>query len=205
MKNYLKPLVKVKRIVFGLPTWIKLRYKYAQFREFAQIGENLDLCVRATCSADGPGRIVIGNNSRVYGSLQSQGDGTIVIGDHTCIMERAIVGSVNSISIGSCVGISNHVHIFDNNNHPTSPRVRREMYPRGFEGDQWRWTHSESKPIVIEDNVWIGEYAAVLKGVTIGTGAIVASHAVVTKDVPPYSIVAGNPARVVKVFPDEER
>lgn len=74
----------------------------------------------------------------------------------------------------------------------------------GFEGDSWRWIHSDAKPIVIGDNVWIGEYASVLKGVTIGTGAIVASHAVVTKDVPPYTIVAGNPARVVKELEDDE-
>ena len=76
--------------------------------------------------------------------------------------------------------------------------MRWQMCLDGFEGDAWRWVHSESAPIVIEDNVWIGEYATILKGVTIGKGAVVASHAVVTKDVPPYTIVAGNPARVVK-------
>ena len=59
-------------------------------------------------------------------------------------------------------------------------------------------------PIVIEDNVWIGEYSAVLKGVTIGEGAIVASHSGVTKDVPSYSIVAGNPAQVVKKLEHDE-
>ena len=148
--------------------------------------------------------IEIGNNSRVYGQLISQGDGRISIGSHTCIYERTVIGSVSSISIGCCVIISNHVHIYDNNNHPTSPRIRREMCQNGFEGDSWRWTHADSAPIVIEDNVWIGEYAAILKGVTIGTGAIVASHAVVTKDVPPYTIVAGNPARVVKEIENDE-
>ena len=56
-------------------------------------------------------------------------------------------------------------------------------------------------PVVIEDNVWIGEYATVLKGVTVGRGSIVASHSVVTKDVEPYSIVAGNPAKKVKELP----
>ena len=52
--------------------------------------------------------------------------------------------------------------------------------------------------IVIEDDVWIGAQALILKGVTIGKGAIVAAGAVVTKDIPPYSIVAGNPARIVR-------
>lgn len=54
-------------------------------------------------------------------------------------------------------------------------------------------------PIVIEDDVWVGAGAFVLKGVTIGRGAIVGAGAVVTKDVPPYAIVVGNPARVVRM------
>lgn len=53
-------------------------------------------------------------------------------------------------------------------------------------------------PIVIEDDVWIGAAAIILKGVRVGRGAIVAAGAVVTKDVPPYAIVGGNPARVIR-------
>jgi maltose O-acetyltransferase len=56
----------------------------------------------------------------------------------------------------------------------------------------------QSKPILIEDDVWIGFNSAVLKGVTIGKGSIVAACSVVTKDVPEFVIVAGNPAKVVK-------
>lgn len=205
MKFSLIKLIKDgKRAIMDIPNRIKLRYKYEQFKEFAEGGENLNLCVRANCIADGPGRITIGKNCRVYGTIQSQGDGKITIGDYCVISERCVVGAVEQITFGNCVGISNHVHIFDNNNHPTSPNVRRKMFMDGFEGEAWRWTHAESKPIVIEDNVWVGEYAAILKGVTIGTGSIVASHAVVTKDVPPYSIVAGNPARVVKTIENDE-
>lgn len=54
------------------------------------------------------------------------------------------------------------------------------------------------KDVIIEDGVWVGCNVIILKGVTIGTGAVVAAGAVVTKDVPPYSIVGGNPARVIK-------
>jgi maltose O-acetyltransferase len=55
-----------------------------------------------------------------------------------------------------------------------------------------------SKPVVIEDDVWIATRSTILKGVTIGRGSVVAAGAVVTKDVPPYTIVAGVPAKVIK-------
>lgn len=201
MNNLFVSLIELGwREKFNIPARIKCGFVMKKFRKYAQVGENLSICVRANCTADAPGRIQIGDHCRVYGTLQSQDEGRIRIGNHTCIYERSIIGSVSSIRIGDCVVISNHVHIYDNNNHPTDPAARRKMCLEGFEGDAWRWVHAESAPIVIEDNVWIGEYAAVLKGVTIGEGAIVASHAVVTKDVPPYTIVAGNPARVVKVI-----
>lgn len=199
MKKLIVNLIEtLRRGENSIPVRIKRSYKMKKFQKYAKVGENLNICVRANCTADGPGRIEIGSNCRIYGTLQSQDDGKITIGDHTCIYERSVIGSVSSVTIGSCVIISNHVHIFDNNNHPTSPTVRHRMCMEGFEGEAWRWRHSASSPIVIEDDVWIGEYAAIMKGVTIGKGAVVAAHAVVTKDVPPCTIVAGNPAKVVK-------
>lgn len=130
-------------------------------------------------------------------------DGRINIGNNTVIFHFTKIGSVSNIFIGDCVVISNHVHIYENNNHPTDPATRRRMCLSGFYGDPWRWEHSASAPIVIEDNVWIGEYSAILKGVKIGKGSVVGCHSVVTKDVPPYTVVAGNPARIVKELPHE--
>ena len=57
-----------------------------------------------------------------------------------------------------------------------------------------------TRPIVVEDNVWVGGSAILLPGVTVGKGAVVAAGAVVTKDVPPFSVVAGNPAKVIKMI-----
>lgn len=184
----------------SLPARIKRHYKLKKFQKYAQVGEGLDICVRANCTAWEPGHITIGDNCRIYGALQSQGRGKITIGHHCCIYERSILGSVEQITVGNCVIISNQVHIYDNNNHPTDPQVRHAMCMGGFEGDPWSWIHAQAKPIVIEDDVWIGECAAIMKGVHIGKGAIVAAHAVVTKDVPAYTVVAGNPARVVKTL-----
>jgi galactoside O-acetyltransferase len=61
------------------------------------------------------------------------------------------------------------------------------------------------KPVKIEDKVWIGFNSIILKGVTVGEGAIVGAGSVVTKDVPPYTIVAGNPARIIRELTPEER
>lgn len=196
-----KLIVFLRRPLAGL----KRIYKRRCFRKYASFGPGLDITEESVCIADKPGLIRLGKHCRVYGALQSVGEGVLEIGNDTCIYRRTKIGSVNSIRIGNCVGISNHVHIYDNNNHPVSPRVRREMCMEGFDGEAWRWTNSVAKPIVIEDDVWIGEYSAILKGVTIGRGAVVGCRSVVTKDVPPYTIVAGNPARVVKEIPEDER
>lgn len=109
-----------------------------------------------------------------------------------------MIGCADKIEIGSYVILSNNVHIYDNNNHPTDPTTRKEMCLNGFYGEAWSWTHATKKPTIIEDNVWIGERSTILKGVTIGEGSIVACDSVVTKSVPPFSLIAGNPAKVVK-------
>lgn len=191
-------LIKVMMFIRRIPERIKCGIKRKNFKKYAECGQDLDICSRSDCKADKLGNIRIGQHCRIFGRLESQGNGRITIGAHTCVYLRTVIGSVSSITIGNCVVISNHVHIFDNNNHPTSPAIRHRMCEEGFEGDAWKWKHAASAPIVIEDDVWIGEYAAIMKGVTIGKGSIVAAHAVVTKDVPPCTIVAGNPARVVK-------
>lgn len=196
-------LAEVLKKFLSFPKKAKRKYKRKKFENCSELGKNIIFYEMANCFADKPGNIEIGDFCEIYGKIESQGDGKIFIGNNCIICNDSIVGSVDSIKIGDCVVISNHVHIYDNNNHPTDPKIRREMCLNDFHDEKWKWIYSESSPIVIEDDVWIGEYAAVLKGVTIGTGSIVASHAVVTKNVPPYSIVAGNPAKVVKELPHE--
>ena len=90
----------------------------------------------------------------------------------------------NYVTFGDNVFLAPHVSIYTAG-HPIDKDVRNLEL-------------EYAKAVTIGDNVWIGEFSAILKGVTIGKGSIVASHSVVTKDVPPYVIVAGNPARVVK-------
>jgi acetyltransferase-like isoleucine patch superfamily enzyme len=117
----------------------------------------------------------------------------LIIGDDVVIGYRCEINVAQSIRIGHHVLIATGVKIFDNNSHPIDPEHRRTNAPM---------TREDIAPVVIHDNVWIGMEATILKGVTIGRGAIVATGSVVTKSVPDRVVVAGNPAKVVKIIED---
>jgi acetyltransferase-like isoleucine patch superfamily enzyme len=97
------------------------------------------------------------------------------------------------------------VTIVDSDFHPLDPAQRamdcEALAPDGH-GQRPR---VEAKPVIIEDNVWVGFGAAILKGIRIGRGAIVGAGSVVTRDVPACTFVAGNPARVVGPADEEVR
>jgi acetyltransferase-like isoleucine patch superfamily enzyme len=102
---------------------------------------------------------------------------------HACIL---VIG--REITIGSHCRIASGVVVFDVSGHPADPEARKAGLPPSPE---------EVKPVRIMDNVWIGRNAIIHPGVTIGEGSIVSAGAVVMSDVPPLSIVAGNPARKI--------
>lgn len=107
-------------------------------------------------------------------------DAELNIGSGYCTSGVQIV-CAKKISIGNNVAIARDVIIRDNDAH----QIMREGY-------------EPNKEIVIEDNVWIGNRSIIMKGVTIGEGAIVGAGSIVTKNVPPHTIVAGNPAKVIR-------
>ena len=185
--------------------YLKKIIKSHVFNKNAIIGANTKFGPQCSCinRSGKKGNIVIGKNSYLMGKLYVEDDGKIEIENNFYLGSNSFIGAIESIKIGKCVIISNDVKIYDNNNHPTSPEAREYMSMNGYSNDNWRWKHAARAPVVIEDNVWIGQYATILKGVTIGKGAIVATRAVVTKNVPPYTIVAGNPAKVVKKIDHE--
>jgi acetyltransferase-like isoleucine patch superfamily enzyme len=101
------------------------------------------------------------------------------------------------IIVGLRVIISYHVTIADCDFHPLDPAARRrDALANARGGDASLRPPLVSRPVVIEDDAWIGIGAIVLKGVRIGRGARVAAGAVVTRDVPDGATVAGNPARL---------
>lgn len=176
----------------------KIRIKRRRFNNLCQVGCGLSVGAVANVFKEEGGRIEIGDYCDIHATLFVKSGGYLKIGNNTTIRGNSVVGALEKIVIGNCCIISNNVHIYENNNHPTEVEVRHRMCIKGFYGDDWHWKHSSHLPIIIEDDVWIGERATILKGVKIGKGSIVASNSVVTKDVPEMTVVAGNPAVVVK-------
>ncbi len=110
--------------------------------------------------------------------------GDVIIGDHTRIgLHNTIIGPVE---IGSHVNLAQGITVtaLNHNFNDTNKRIDEQGV--------------STNPVTIEDDVWIGANAVILPGVTIGNHCVVAAGAVVTKDVPPHSLVAGVPAKVIK-------
>ncbi len=116
-------------------------------------------------------------------------DPLLEVGSQVFLGHQLTVSVAERVTIGSHVLVSDRVMIADNDGHPLDPDRRRAGAPVAITG---------VRPVTIEDDVWIGTRAVILKGVTLGRGSVVAAGAVVTRDVPPYALVAGNPARVVR-------
>lgn len=143
--------------------------------------------------------IKIGAGTIVEGSLLTFAHGgQITVGQWCYIGEGSRIWSAGQIDIGNRVMISHNVNIFDNLTHPVDP-VSRHQHFRAIAtvGHPNRMDLGE-RPVLIDDDAWIAAGAMVLRGVTIGKAAIVGAGAVVTHDVPPFAIVAGNPARVIR-------
>jgi acetyltransferase-like isoleucine patch superfamily enzyme len=146
-----------------------------------------------------PSAIIIGTGSQILGQLLVLGHGGIIrIGEYCYIGEHSRIWSADSITIGDRVLVSHNVNIHDHNAHSLSALRRSLHVAQIFQSGHPKTLEDvSSAPIVIEDDAWIGFGSTILKGVTIGKGAIVGAATVVTKDVPAYAIVVGNPARIV--------
>ncbi|MBE6311004.1 MAG: acyltransferase [Bacteroidales bacterium] len=147
--------------------------------------------------------VIIGNNVIVGGTLSVCGQGIIRMGDYSKIGEGSKLLCANEITIGSFSAIGDNTIICDNNNHPVNPKDRLIMRKTPSGSIERSWLFSDSSPIIIGENCWIGSNARICKGVTIGDGSIVAANTVVTKDVPANCIVAGNPGKIVKTNIEE--
>jgi len=115
----------------------------------------------------------------------------ITIGDRCTIMYRFQCNAAESVKIGRSVLIASNVYITDSD-HVVEPGVPTARNPKLV-----------TRPVCVEDDCWLGQNVVILKGVTIGRESIVGANSVVTRSVPPRSVVAGNPARVIKSLGDD--
>jgi len=129
----------------------------------------------------------IGNDVLIRKGVVFGNGANIKIGDFSKIGINCRIQCAATLTIGNYVGIASDVQIIDVNHNFADTNI--PIFTQGY---------LEPSPIVIEDDVWIGARAIILPGVTIGKGSIIGAAAVVTKDIPPYSIVGGNPAKIIK-------
>lgn len=153
-----------------------------------------------------PSAIVIGAYTHIKGELLTFGHGgRISIGEYCYVGEQTHIWSAQEISIGDRVLIAHNVNIFDNSTHPIGASERHRQFKDIIASGHPRVIDLSEQAVKIGDDVWIGCMSVILKGVTIGRGAIIGAGSVVTRDVPPYTIVAGNPASVIREIPVDER
>jgi maltose O-acetyltransferase len=143
--------------------------------------------LRGRVFVENHGRIELGDRVRIEArtvpvELACWRGAAISVGDGTFVNYGVSLSAHQSVTIGENCLIGNYVVIMDSDYHDLSDRTRP----------------GEAAPIVIEDDVWLGTRATVLKGVRIGRGAVVGAGAVVTEDIPPRTLAFGVPARVVR-------
>jgi acetyltransferase-like isoleucine patch superfamily enzyme len=170
------------RTVSRISEWLNGRW---QLRSCTQVGQWSRVIGRIT--VNNHGTMIVGNRVRIYAHHARSiftvlPQGRLVIGDRTFVNYGCDIAATGLVSIGADCMIGTHVSIIDNDFHELVDRHRMPI----------------SKPVIIGDNVWIGNRAIILPGVTIGDGSVVGAGAVVVHDVPPGTLVVGNPARVVK-------
>lgn len=143
--------------------------------------------MRGLAQIDVNGRIQIGNQVKIWSHIHttqlSAGKNALLeIGDNTFINVGSVISARKHVKIGRNCQIANQVIIMDDDFHGLT---NRDKSP-------------DPEPIIIEDDVWLATRCTILKGVHIGQGAVVAAGAVVTRDVPAYTLVGGVPARFIK-------
>lgn len=170
-----------RNIIVGEECWFERKQSFERFRN------ELDLGLR------------IGDRVKVYTwtSFNVEPQGLIEIGDDT-ILVGCVFMCADYIKIGKRVLVSYNVTIADSDFHPIDPDERmRDAIANAPYGNKKQRPPLITKPVIIEDDAWIGIGAIILKGVRIGQGARVEAGAIVTSDVPAGATVSGNPARVL--------
>lgn len=149
--------------------------------------------------------LYIGAESNIEATIVLEKDGVEVrVGSRTHLGGGALVDAACGIEIGDDVLIAFEVLIMDHDSHAMHFESRQHDVRDWMRGTK-DWTSVVRQPVRIDNKAWIGARTIVLKGVTIGEGAIIGAGSVVTGDVPPWTLAAGNPARIIRPLTDAER
>jgi len=200
---YYKPLYNLlyrerqARITFFRWLGVKLYYEPLFKSQCANVGKNFRIIrgkLQGIPLISGNLFIEIGNNVTFHSVVTLSGSKVydyplLRIGDDTYIGSRVSISVAREITIGNNCYFADNIIIRDNDGHPVDYIKRRQNEPVQKE---------DVKPVRIGDDVWIGSGSIILKGAVIGDGAIIASGTVVSKDVEPFTVVAGNPGICVK-------
>jgi acetyltransferase-like isoleucine patch superfamily enzyme len=148
--------------------------------------------------SNNPEMIKIGDGTRIDGILMVwKKQGEIIIGRNTYIGLGSRVWSAKKITIGNNVQLAHNVNIFDSNIHSLDPSIRLIEYLNHYENVN---SDLKEQEVIIEDNVWLGTNVVILKGVSVGKNSIVGAGTIITKDIPPNCIVAGNPPKIIRTI-----
>ncbi len=186
---FLKPFLKKSSGLLFVGTRVKVRHGYQLTAE-----KNLILDDNVSINALSVNGIKLGHHVSIArdsilfctGVIAQKGTG-ITIGDRTGIGARAFLAGQGGITIGNDVITGPNIQVFSENHNfsDTSLTIKEQGVTK--------------QPVVIGNNCWLGGGVTILAGVTIGDGCVIASGAVVTKSIPANSIVAGVPAKVIKI------
>jgi acetyltransferase-like isoleucine patch superfamily enzyme len=186
-------------------TWIKLYKIYISSKQNVDIKGRLILKGLPIIDIRKESKLYIGNTVTLNSSnrdyninlhspvklFANRPGAEIRIGDNTRI-HGTCIHAFQSIVIGKGCLIAANCQIIDGNGHDLSfPNVEDRLNTKGI-----------SKPVIIEDYVWIGANSIILPGVTIGRGSVISANSVVVKDVPPMVVAGGNPAVIIKEYSD---
>ncbi len=179
------------------------KQRYASFLTNATMHSSVEILPNASVTnlSQSKNLIIIGKDSVIRGELIIFAhSGKISIGEGCYVGDETRIWSSESIDIGNRVYISHNVNIHDTNSHSINAELRSQHFYAIMSTGHPKENIFDIKasPVVIDDDVWIGFNSTILKGVKIGKGSVIAACSVVTKDVPPNVIVAGNPAKIVK-------
>ncbi len=173
-KDYYEAYSLLKALLHGYMQRYKFKKCVKYFRTYGRV-------LVSTSNGD----VILGNYVKMYDGVKfnvlgiNDGPASVKIGDYVSIGERTEIRCVKEIVIGDHTLIAWDVEIMDTDFHEIDHKITY-------------------KPIYIGENVWVGCRSTILKGITIGEGSVVAAGSIVTKNVPPHCLVAGNPAKIIK-------